>query len=111
MYTSLVARRSALQFVVAFTLCVSLLLIQNISLVINTASAQGQNAGSKREERPSPGKPEGSFPDLEEVQNESHIEREPAPPIPSTIRSPRSRFSRGTGDESATPAHVASWAR
>ena len=87
MHTSVVARRSALRIVVALILCVLLLLVQNVSFVINTVSAQGQN--SKREGRPTPGKPEASLPDMEDVQNESHLERQPAPPIPSTIRSPK----------------------
>ncbi|HEX6045518.1 MAG TPA: DUF4214 domain-containing protein, partial [Pyrinomonadaceae bacterium] len=51
--------------------------------------SQAQNQRPKREGRPKPGKPEGEFPDLEEVQRESNVEREPAPPIPSTIRSPK----------------------
>ncbi|HEU4870363.1 MAG TPA: hypothetical protein VFT08_05890 [Pyrinomonadaceae bacterium] len=88
MYTSVVARRSALQIVVALTVCV-LVPVQNVSFVVNTVSAQGQNGSPKREGRPTPGKPEASLQDMEDVQNESHIEREPASPIPSTIRSPK----------------------
>ena len=89
MHTSVAARRSVIRITLALTLCVSLLAVQNAVLVINSASAQGQSGNSNREGRPRPGKPEGSLPDLEAVQNESRSERQPAPPIPSTIRSPK----------------------
>lgn len=49
MYTPVVARRSALRIVVVSTLCVSLLLVQHVPLVLNTASAQGQNRSSNRD--------------------------------------------------------------
>src|SRR5688500_7372434 len=89
MHTSVAARRSVIRITLALTLCVALLAVQNAVLVINSASAQGQSGNSNREGRPRPGKPEGSLPDLEAVQNESRSERQPAPPIPSTIRSPK----------------------
>ena len=88
MFVSVVAR-SALRIFLALMTCASLLLVPNATLIDNSASAQGQNQSSNREGRPKPGKPEGSLPNLEEVQNESHVEREPAAPIPSTIRSPK----------------------
>jgi len=89
MHTSVVSCRSALRIAVALTLCVLLLLVQNVSIVVNPASAQGQRQSSNREGRPRPGKPEGDLPDLESVKSESSTEREPAPPVPSTIRSPK----------------------
>jgi YD repeat-containing protein len=89
MHTSAVARRSALRIVLPLTLCLSLLLVQNAWVVIKSVSAQGQNQSSNREGRPRPGKPEADLPDLEDIQNESTREREPEPPIPSTIRSPK----------------------
>ncbi len=89
MHTSVAARRSVIRITLALILCVALLAVQNAVLVIKSASAQGQSGNSNREGRPKPGKPEGSFPDLEAVQNESRSERQPAPPIPSTIRSPK----------------------
>jgi YD repeat-containing protein len=89
MFISVVAHRSALRIVLALMICASLLLVPNATLFDNSASAQGQNQSSKREGRPRPGKPEGSLPDLEDVQNESRVEREPAMPIPSTMRSPK----------------------
>ena len=42
---------------------------------------------AERTLRPRPGKPEGTLPDLEEIQRESRLEREPPAPIPSTVRS------------------------
>ena len=102
MHTSVVARRSAIRIALTLTLCVSLLLIQTASLVINV-SAQGQNRSSQREGRPTPGKPEGNLPDLEAVQNESRTEREPAPPIPSTIRSPKVPFEPWNGRRVGDP--------
>ena len=44
---------------------------------------------AERTPRPRPGKPEGTLPDLEEIQRESRLEREPPAPIPSTVRSPK----------------------
>jgi hypothetical protein len=53
-------------------------------------SAMGQRQGrGPQTAPPRPGKPEGAFPDLAEVKNESSIEREPPAPIPSTVRSQR----------------------
>ena len=46
-------------------------------------------ASQERAPRPRPGKPEGTFPDLEDVQRESQVEREAPAPIPSTIRTQR----------------------
>lgn len=89
MFVSVVAHRSALRIVFAFITSASLLLVPNATLVDHSASAQGQSQSSNREGRPKPGKPEGSLPNLEDVQNESRLEREPAAPIPSTMRSPK----------------------
>jgi YD repeat-containing protein len=89
MQASVVARRSVIRIFLALTLCVSVLLVQNASFVLNRAAAQGQNQSSRREGRPTPGKPESNLPDLEEVQHESQLQREPASPIPSVLRSPK----------------------
>jgi YD repeat-containing protein len=89
MFVTVVARHSAVRIILALMICASLLLVPNAPLVDNSASAQGQNQSSNREGRPRPGKPEGSLPDLEEVQNVSHLEREPAAPGASTMRSPK----------------------
>jgi YD repeat-containing protein len=61
-----------------------------------TKAAPGQSV-VQRAGRPRPGKPDGNWPNLEEVQRESEgtasgqtgREREAAPPIPSTLRSPK----------------------
>jgi hypothetical protein len=89
MFISIVAHRSALRILLASMICASLLMVPNATLIDNSASAQGQNQSSNREGRPAPGRPEGELPNLEDVQNESHLEREPAAPIASTVRSPK----------------------
>ena len=89
MLTSVVAPRSGLRTIIALTICTSLLMVTSASLFTDGASAQRENQGSDRSGHPKPGKPEGNLPDLQEVQNQSNVEREPAPPIPSTIRSPK----------------------
>jgi YD repeat-containing protein len=66
---------------------VALLPAPCVSLLVS-AMGQGQSPGH-RTPPPRPGKPEGTLPDLDDVKNESSIEREPAAPIPSTIRSQR----------------------
>jgi len=73
------------------SLSIALSLIIFVALVpvpwfslLRDVTAQGQG---RRGPGPRPGKPEGSLPDLGEVQRESRVEREPPPPIPSTVRS------------------------
>ena len=78
--------RSTLRLLIALTICSALLPLSSISLFVSQAA---RSEGQDRKGRPTPGKPEASLPDMEDVQNDSHIEREPAPPIPSTIRSPK----------------------
>lgn len=77
----------------AFSLRPILVLIVCCSLLIVPTSqlwkVGAQNRSSKREGNPKPGKPDGVFPNLENVQNESYVEREPASPVPSTVRSPK----------------------
>ena len=89
MYFSAVAHRSALRFVLALTICVSLLVGPNASGLVSSGTTQEQNPNSERQGKPRPGKPDGDLPDLEDAQRDSHVEREPAPPIPSTLRSPK----------------------
>ena len=81
-----VARRLTLQTTIAITICIALLPIPKVSLLV-TGKAQGQSEESKG--NPKPGKPEGVFPDLEDVKQQSQIEPEAPLPIPSTIRSKR----------------------
>ena len=85
MYSSIALPR-ILQVTIALIICGSLIAFSNVSLLVSDAA---QNSGQNRLGRPKPGKPEGSLPDLEAVQNESRSERQPASPIPSTIRSPK----------------------
>jgi hypothetical protein len=55
--------------------------------LLRSVIAQGQGKGVGSGPAPKPGKPEGTLPDLEEIQRESRLEREPPAPIPSTVRS------------------------
>ena len=81
-----VAQRLTLRTAIALTICIALLPIPSVSLLISGA-AQGQR--EERKGKPKPGKPEGVWPDLEEVKQQKQIEHEAPPPIPSTIRSER----------------------
>ena len=81
-----VTQRLTLRTAMALTICIALLPIPSFSLLISGA-AQGQR--DERKGKPKPGKPEGVWPDLEEVKQQKQIEREAPPPIPSTIRSQR----------------------
>ncbi len=73
--------RSCLSLII----CTSLLVIPDGLLRLSNA-AQGHS--EDRKGRPKPGKPEGEWPNLEEVKH-AGFEREAPPPIPSTIRSKR----------------------
>ncbi|HKU76563.1 MAG TPA: DUF4214 domain-containing protein [Pyrinomonadaceae bacterium] len=84
---SKIARNFTLRLILAFTVCASLLLVPGVSLLSEASQGQGQSAG--RDTRPRPRKPEGTLPDLEEVEKESNVEREAPPPIPSTVRAKR----------------------
>jgi len=84
-------RCSFLRLAVALAICVSLV----FSNPWFWTNAQSQRP--KPEGHPRPGKPEGIFPDLEEAQQESSVQREPAPPIHSTIRSPKNPLNPWNG--------------
>src|SRR5215213_11824517 len=81
-----VALRSSLRITLVLLIGIALLPAPCVSMLV---SAVGQGRGPRSAPPPRPGKPEGAFPDLDDVKNESSIEREPPAPIPSTIRSPR----------------------
>ncbi len=83
---------------IAVLICLSLLFSNPWFWVV-----QGQGQRSKREGRPRPGKPEGVFPDLEEVQRERNVERQPAPPIHSTTRSPKNPLNPWNGRRVGDP--------
>ena len=88
MHRRIVAQSFTFRVTIALTICVSLLLLPNTSFLFSVG-AESQGQGTQRRVRPGPRKPEGELPDFEEVQNESQLEREAPPPIPSTIRSQR----------------------
>jgi len=77
---------SPLCVAVSLILVVALMPVQCVSL-LRSVIAQGQGKGAGNGPRPKPGKPEGTLPDLEEIQRESQVERQPPAPIPSTVRS------------------------
>lgn len=80
-----VAWRSTPRIVLALIIVSALLPTSSVSLLLNTF-AQGHNQSGGRTVRAMPGKPQGSFPNLDDIQREKH---EAPPPIPSTIRSQR----------------------
>ena len=83
---SRVAERSAFRITLVLLVCAALLPVPYNSLL---RSVIGQGRSATRTPPPRPGKPEGTFPDLDTVKSESQLEREPLPPIPSTIRAPK----------------------
>ena len=58
---------SSFRLALGLTICLSLV-FSNPWLWVGGFVVQGQGQRSKREGRPKPGKPEGVFPDLEDVQ-------------------------------------------
>jgi hypothetical protein len=79
-----VSHWSTLRTALAITISVSLLVCTLVSSASVGAQNQERQTGKPRRE-----KPEGELPDLQEVQHESQMEREPQAPIPSTARSPK----------------------
>jgi hypothetical protein len=96
---SRMALQATRRLVIALTICAAVIGSTNVSLFVSEA----QNAGQNRHGKPRPGKPEGSLPDLNDVQNESHVEREPAAPIPSTMRSPKVPLNPWSGKRLGDP--------
>ena len=94
------ARRLTPHTLVALTISIALLSLPGVSLLIS-GSAQGQH--EERRAKPKPGKPEGELPDLEDVKNESSIEREAPPPIPSTVRSKKNPLQPWDGRRVGDP--------
>ena len=64
-------------------ICASLLIVPLLVIEAAQERPRGRVGHAK------PGKPEGVLPNLDEIRNEPPLEREPPPPIPSTIRSPK----------------------
>ena len=69
-----IAQNFTLRLILSFTICASLLLLPGVSLLSEASQGQGQSAAT--DARPRHKKPEGILPDLEDVKNESHVERE-----------------------------------
>jgi YD repeat-containing protein len=78
-----IAQNFTLRIILSFTVCACLLLLPGISLL--SEASHGQSAG--KAVRPQHHRLEGSWPNIEDVKNESRVEREAPPPIPSTLRS------------------------
>ena len=88
MHIPFLGLRARLRTFVLLTTCIALLPLAEISLLVR-GRAQGQSQSAGRGGRPTPGKPEGDLPNLEQIRNESNLRRERRAPIPSTIRSPK----------------------
>src|ERR671914_241379 len=97
MYPLAFAQRPLFRIILALIVCTSLLVIPNTLSLTDGVSAQGSDQNSTRQGRPRAGKPEGSLPNLDQTQNESNLEREPAMPIPSTMRSPKNPLKPWNG--------------
>lgn len=94
----LLAQRFLFRVTLISAICVALLL-PNAPLSTKAASSPS----ASRAGRPRPGKPEGVWPDLEDIKKDSNITRETAPPIPSTIRSPKSPLRPWNGRRVGDP--------
>ena len=96
-----ISKHFTLRTTLAFTICAALLPFPGPPLFV---SGQAQGLGSGRAVRPRPGKPEGTWPDLDQVQNESHHEHEIPPAIPSTIRARKNPLQPWDGRRVGDPA-------
>lgn len=96
-----IAQHFTLRLTLSFAICASLLLLPGVSLLSEASQAQGQ--GAARNARPRHKKPEGTLPDLEDVKNESNVEREAPPPIPSTMRAKRNEGKPWDGRRVGNP--------
>jgi len=94
-----IAQSFTLRPFLSFTVCASLLLLPNVSLL--SQAAQGQSSAYNT--RPLHKKPEGTLPDLEDVKNESNVKREAPPPIPSTMRAKRNEGKAWDGRRVGDP--------
>jgi YD repeat-containing protein len=98
---SQVALHSKIRAVLVFALIAAFLPAPYTGLM--RIAAQGQGRGPDRQGQPKRGKPEGVFPDLEQVQQELNFQREPAPPIHSTTRSPKNPLNPWNGRRVGDP--------
>jgi YD repeat-containing protein len=86
MLPSAVDQRSPTRIALALMICTALLPMPSVRLLLR-AAAQGQGVPSITGLKP--GRPEGTWPDLEAVKRDLKIRREPLPSVPSTLRSPK----------------------
>ena len=109
MHSHFLTLRSTARIALVLLICAALLPVQWIPLVVSVF-AQGQRQAPGRTGRPRPGKPEGELPNLENVKSESGIERKAPPPIPSTMRSPKTPLQpwngRRVGDSEIGSKHA-----
>ena len=82
-------QRSRFRITLTLATGLSLLLIPRTPVLLRGVAGSSQGQPNARTGQPRPGKPEGDFPNLEDVKRESELQREPLAPIPSTIRSRR----------------------
>src|SRR6185436_4132958 len=80
---------SKLRITLALLIVVCLLLIPSTPFLIRSRAWSVTPNQDVRMGHPRPGKPEGIFPDLDTVRRETSAVREPALPIPSTVRAKR----------------------
>jgi YD repeat-containing protein len=85
MFRFLITQNCLFRVTLVSTVCIALLPLPGVSQLIS-GLAQEQSQGETRVARPVPGKPEGTLPNLSDIQAESGLEREAPPPIPSTVR-------------------------
>src|SRR5690349_20725745 len=81
-----VAQHSGSRIVIALMICAALIPPPSIASLVSEAAQDKTEHGKGK---PRSGKPEGNWPDLEDLKKESKVERESPPPIPSTMRSPK----------------------
>ncbi len=85
-----VALHSSLRIALVLFVGLALLPVPCVPILVSAiGQGQSQDHSHRNGSPPRPGKPEGAFPNVEDMQNESLIEREPPAPIPSTVRSQR----------------------
>ena len=99
MFRFLMAQNFLFRVTLVSVVCAALL-FPNIPLFTSEAAPP---QGGGRAPRPRPGKPEGAWPDLADIQNDSNITREPTSPIPSTMRSPKNPLRPWNGRRVGDP--------
>ena len=104
-----VAQSFTLRIILSFTICISLLVMPSVSLL---ESEVAQDPTSAQTARPRSNRPEGTFPDLEEIKGESNVRREPAArPFLQPFEVERTKVGPGTGGALANRLRRASWTR